>query len=737
MIRQSWVGKPIAAAGTAGMRALAHRPSPTHRPGIEHHPCTGSEHAPGTAGHPGTAQRPDTAVHPGIVRHPGNARRVGSGPRSSAAPRFTLVRRAWALSSVLALALPLAALPAPATFDLPTDLASYAVLSCQDMQMSGNPSITSEGVGGTAASTDKANIRSNGNVTLSGNPVVRGDVVAGPGKRVIVSGHPTITGQQLVSPTPFDCAPIDLAALRTQLQAHNDNALVPLTDHGHPGLGGTGGNSITLSGNDGLTLPAGTYLLTNITLSGNTQIRVSGQVRILVTGSVAISGNSNLNNNGNPFQLRLWSQGAVAVSSQSNLYAYIYAPTAAVTLSGGMSVVGAIQTRSLSLSGGVHIRRVLDDAPAQVTLTAPTEGQSVPRCEVTVSGTVADAEGPVELEVNGAAVTPEADGSFITTVSLATADPGLVEVVATDTGGNVTRVTVRVTVVPPTVALTSPVPGSLVAARLVDLAGTSGNATAVSVDGTAAIVPGDGTFHLDGFDLGPDDGLVTLSLVASHCAGQASATVVLDLDTRAPVVAIDSPAAGDAPRQQPDRGQRDGRRRASRVRRRQRRHRHRRRRSLHRRRRAARRGDNDLAAVATDALGRSTTSAAVTVELDSTAPTAAITAPASGAVVSDADGDRRPVPSPIPNLASVAVDGVVASVSGYHFMATAAASPKGTTSSSPPRSTRLDHHATPVGGGGPRHAAAGGAIDTATLPSLTGDAAVSSAALSTIRTWRG
>ena len=38
-----------------------------------------------------------------------------------------------------------------AAFDIPQDLGSYAVLSCQDFSMSGNSMITSEGVGGGSA----------------------------------------------------------------------------------------------------------------------------------------------------------------------------------------------------------------------------------------------------------------------------------------------------------------------------------------------------------------------------------------------------------------------------------------------------------------------------------------------------------------------------------------------------------------------------------------------------------
>lgn len=642
---------------------------------------------------------------------------------------FSFRRPALAAAALLALSffgLGGLAMPAGAApFDVPADLGSYTVLSCQDLGMSGNSVITSEGVGGGAAATGKAHVRSNGNVVLSGTVQVHGDAVAGPGKQVTTSGNPLITGQRRVATSPFNCTPIDLAALRATLEQSNDNAQVPMTDRGRPGLGGAGGRTINLSGNDGLTLPAGTYLLSGISLSGHSQLRVSGQVRILVTGNVAISGGSHLNLNGNPFQLRLWTQGSVAIASQSNVHAYVYAPTAAVTLSGQMNVVGAIQTKSLQISGGARIRRVLDDALPVITLTAPAEGQSVAGCQVTVAGRATDAEGPIaQVTVNGVAVTLAADGSFSTSASLATADPGLVEVAATDGGGNVTLVSVRVAIVPPTVALTSPAPGALTGTRLVNLSGTSGNATTVTVNGQAAVVPGDGTFRITGFDLGADDGLVPLALAARHCGGEATATAVLDLDTKAPVVSIDSPAGGDLFGEGPitvsgpvtDAHLTEVKVNGVVA-------------QVENQRFTAvgvplQEGQNPLTAVARDALGRSTTSAAVTVELDTTAPTAAITEPENGAVAGTPQITVRGTVSET-NLVSVKVNGVPATVTGTdfvvnnfplvegnNFLVAVARDAAGHETEAPRVVAVLDTLAPVV------------AIDAAALPPLTGDATV-------------
>ena len=567
----------------------------------------------------------------------------------------------------LALLFPAAAVAAP--FDIPADLGSHAVLSCKDLKVAGNSVVSSEGVGTGASQGEAGHVRSNGDVVLDGSIEIHGDAVAGPGRSVRISGQPLVTGQKLVATAVYDCAPIDLAALRTALLASNDNARLPVTEKGKPALSGPNGRTLDLSGKDTLTLPAGTYLFDEIRLAGNSRVRVDGPVQILVIGGIDIKGGSHVNLDGNPYHVRLWSQGtSLAIASQSNVHAFLYAPAASVLLSGQSRIVGGVQADKVEIVGGSRVRRVVDDAPPVLVVTTPTEGQSVSVCAIPVAGTVTDGESPVQLTVNGVAVTPAADGSFTTTTSLFTADPGLIEVVATDRAGNVTRVNVRVSIVPPSVALTTPAPGSLVGSRVVDLAGTSGTSTEVKVNGTAAQLPGNGTFRVQGFDLGAQDGLITLALEAKSCGGTASATAVLDLDTLAPVVAIDSPSAGALFGASPITvsgtvedahlaevkvngvvAQVEGQRfTAEGV--------------------VLNEGQNTLTATARDALGRTTTSAPVVVELDSTAPTATITEPDNGAVVATPQITVRGTVSD-PNLATVTVNGIAATVTGTSFVA--------------------------------------------------------------------
>ncbi|HEY5946717.1 MAG TPA: hypothetical protein VIV40_14540 [Kofleriaceae bacterium] len=78
------------------------------------------------------------------------------------------------------------------------------------------------------------------------------------------------------------------------------------------------------------------------------------------------------------------------------------------------------------------------DTPPTLEVTSPARGALADASTVTVTGRVADAEGPVKVTVAGNAVTPAKDGTFTTTVTL---DPGvdLIETHAIDSSGNDVR----------------------------------------------------------------------------------------------------------------------------------------------------------------------------------------------------------------------------------------------------------------------------------------------------------
>ena len=83
-----------------------------------------------------------------------------------------------------------------------------------------------------------------------------------------------------------------------------------------------------------------------------------------------------------------------------------------------------------------------------VAITSPANGATTPTQPVTVTGTATDNVGVTSLTVNGAAVTPAADGSFSTPVTLA---PGqnTITAIAKDAAANSSQAAVSVVYAPP------------------------------------------------------------------------------------------------------------------------------------------------------------------------------------------------------------------------------------------------------------------------------------------------
>ena len=564
----------------------------------------------------------------------------------------------------------------PADFRLTAGLTEQAVFSCRQLDMRGGSLIDSVDLT-TGAQGDEGHVRSNADIELNGNSTIRGNAIAGPNGEIIFKGQPTeITGEQLVADEALDCEPIDLQALRTDLEADNDNGSIPKTDKNKEVFKGNS-RDFDLKGKDGVTLPAGRYIFDSFSLGGQSEIRLAGRVDIFVVGDVTINGNGDFNLDGSPFDLRIWVLGnKVDITSGSRIFGHFYAPNADYKLAGQAEITGSIFADKVDISGGGNVRRVVDDEPPTLIIESPMDGDSVTLCEIPVSGRAGDNQTGVTLTLNGEEVelTEDPDSEdflFEWPVSLYGDDPGLILAEVTDVAGNTYDLQVRVEIVAPVVQLTSPAPGSLVGSRIVDLTGTSGSAVSVTVNGLDATMggnPGNTTFTIPDFDLGPD-GLRNLEIVGTNCGGSAGETFTVDLDTLPPTIAIDSPNEGALFGEQPitvtgtvedahltsvtvngvDASIDAGRFIATGV--------------------SLAEGDNALVATATDALGRSTDSALVTVELDTTAPTVAIDDPISGVVI------NTPVITVTgsvsdPNLDTVTVNGVTATVVDSEFTAT-------------------------------------------------------------------
>jgi RHS repeat-associated protein len=372
------------------------------------------------------------------------------------------------------------------------------------------------------------NVLSNGQISLSGQATINGNATVGPGKRVITSGNGTVTGTTSVATTAYDCKPVDLTQLTTTVKTTNNNASIPLTAKGNHPLAGANHTDFTMSGNDSITLPAGTYYFTSINLSGGSKISLAGAVNILCAGSVSITGGTSINSPStgkpNPFLLHLWSSGASLSLANSTLNAFVYAPNASASMAES-TMSGMLFVNLFSASGKSHVTRTIDDVPPRVTITAPANNAIFSDgSHIVVTGTAFDDQTGLTLKVNGNAVTVNADGSWTTTLNLSGASsPVTITALVTDVAGNTATAKVTIQIIPPPIiTLVSPAPGSLVKTRTVNLAGSAGTAASVTVNGQAATVSG-GNWTLANFDLGAD-GAHALTIVGTSAGGSNTIT---------------------------------------------------------------------------------------------------------------------------------------------------------------------------------------------------------------------
>jgi Tol biopolymer transport system component len=119
-------------------------------------------------------------------------------------------------------------------------------------------------------------------------------------------------------------------------------------------IGLSGGSTLNLIG------PITLHVDGNLTLSGGSKIIVSsGSVTIYVNGQkMDISGGSIINNSQDPTNLTIYGTAGLQtanLSGGSNQYALVFAPNAAITLSGGGNTFGSIIGKSVILSGGSSV----------------------------------------------------------------------------------------------------------------------------------------------------------------------------------------------------------------------------------------------------------------------------------------------------------------------------------------------------------------------------------------------
>jgi len=429
-------------------------------------------------------------------------------------------------------------------FAISPALSSQAVFSCNDFTASGPSNVVdSVGSAGGGVSGYVAHVVSNGNVTLSGTTTVYGNVIAGPGMAITVSGGARVLGSQSRSTSPLTCTPVDLSALAGILPSSNADATIPPTAHGKSALGGKAGTDFSIGSGDSVTLASGTYFFTSFVVGAGSTVGVSGQVNILCTGKVSISGGSQFNGTGDAYALRFWSSGGSFDLSNGNtvLAGFVYAPNAKVGISGGSRLIGGVLGGAVTISGGSRVTRSIDQSSELVVsftengapmASGGVYGRDVAPRVVLAGGNLPRVTG---LTLNGSPYSSgtaiSAEGNYSLT---AVADDAVGRHVSSTLAFSIDRT-------PPVIGNLNPPPGALLASRQVVLTGTCSDAISVKGNGSSATVVG-GTFTLP---LGLAEGVNSVSLVAVDAAGNtASTTISWVVDSLPPAIAITSPQDG-------------------------------------------------------------------------------------------------------------------------------------------------------------------------------------------------
>lgn len=209
---------------------------------------------------------------------------------------------------------------------------------------------------GTAGAS--GNVCSNGSISLVGGSRIYGDAHPGQGQTVS-GGAGAVTGSTTPLGGTLTVPPVDFQNFATS----NSNGTIPLTSKGNNPLSAS--KAFSLSGNESLTLSAGTYYFTSFTMSGNSTLNISGLVVIYCSGAINQVGGSISNTGHKPRDLQFYSSGAtVALKGSSAFYGFVYAPNADITRNGGTEeCYGALIGKTLSLGGsvGVHFDQSLSN----------------------------------------------------------------------------------------------------------------------------------------------------------------------------------------------------------------------------------------------------------------------------------------------------------------------------------------------------------------------------------------
>lgn len=186
---------------------------------------------------------------------------------------------------------------------------------------------------------------SNSNITISGSVKINGDLSCGPPpSNTNINGSARITGSRTCLEKKMTMTPVNIAPFRTS----NDNAKAVCSKAGCI----NSSKDVSLSGQETLTLPAGTYFFNNFNVSGQARVIINGKVTIYLDQGLSLSGVGFVNGSQNPDNLRiLVDGGGVSMSGTSDFYGHVYGNDTSMSLSGTAKFFGSMVGKDVNVSG--------------------------------------------------------------------------------------------------------------------------------------------------------------------------------------------------------------------------------------------------------------------------------------------------------------------------------------------------------------------------------------------------
>lgn len=251
---------------------------------------------------------------------------------------------------------------------------AYSVFAETSIHTSGNATIDSynsnSGAYGGSNQSSNGTLATDGPLQMSGNATVKGNTYS---TTADLSGNVVITGTAYASTGNVNAT---------------GNSSVNGTTGPTPGLsltpattGTASSGALAITGNTTVTLAAGTYNYTSLSISGNGLLSATGAVKIYVSGTISIAGNGISTSSSKPPNMIIYSTGssAVNISGNANLYAGIYSPYSAVSNSGNGAIYGAVvsNTYTQSGNGAIHYDQALSNSASSAnTLTTLSWNES-------------------------------------------------------------------------------------------------------------------------------------------------------------------------------------------------------------------------------------------------------------------------------------------------------------------------------------------------------------------------